>query len=222
MVLLAGRLRSTLASSILVVLATCLVYACNQVAHSRRTRSEDPRLAAIRTRGYGFYQKGAYSQAASAYEEGYRLSQAVGDRNAAARFLSNLGGVRFAMLDYPRALDALLRAKDAAAASRDTATSLVAHANLCSLYMQIGNLDAARTVAEAGVRIPAAANLTYRSQFYVTLGILHSQSADPQGALTLFAQAVREAELHGDRRLMQEAWNHYAQELFAAGRLDEA
>ncbi|HLJ49827.1 MAG TPA: CHAT domain-containing protein [Bryobacteraceae bacterium] len=222
MVLHTGRLRNIIASSILVVLAASLVYACNQVAHSRRIRSEDPLLASIRARAFNSYQHGLYSDAVSAYEEGYRRAEALHDRESAARFLSNIGGARFAMLDYPRALDALLRAKTAALALGDTNISLVAHANLCSLYMQLGNLDAARAVAEAGVRLPTGSNLPYRSQFYVTLGILNSQSGSPQRALDYFAEAVRQAEIQGDHRLMLEAWNHYGQELFAAGRLDEA
>lgn len=180
------------------------------------------RLLSLRNQTANLVALGRYAEAADLFETGYREAVALHDATEAVHFLNGVGASRFALLEYGQAIDALVRARDLARLIGNQQYLNKASANLCNLYMQIGDLDAARLAAEQGLKIPNDRNLSNRSQFLLTLGLLASNSGDAKNALEYFRNAVKDAEENGTEYLRFQAWYHYAQELFHSGDLDGA
>ncbi len=178
-------------------------------------------LETLRHRTHDLFASAQYSEASKLFEFAYRRAAALGEPEYAIRFLNGLGSSQFALFEYQRALDTLLRARDLAQSRGDPLWISTISSNLCSLYMQAGDMVAAKHSAEEGLRVPADTNLPYRSQFLGVLGMLESNSGGVK-ALRYFREAVESAEMHGSDRLRFEAWNHYAQQLLRAGDIDAA
>ena len=188
----------------------------------RRSEWSGPAFTALRARSYDLFNKKDYAGAQTLLQQGYQQAQAHHDTLSSLRFLNNIGGVHFGLLHYRQAIDAFAQARKLAAATGDRDTLSVTCSNLCSLYMQIGDIAAATAAAQQGLNVPADTGLPYRSTMLVTLGLLASRSHDTPKALHYFRQAVEEAERYGPDPYRFEAWNHYSQELLRAGYLDAA
>ncbi len=189
---------------------------------SWNVRSGDQEFVPYTTRANRSYAKGDYALAQRIYQEGY--TRAAGDHNVRAEivFLNDLGGVQFATFDYRGAIDAFVRARDLARKNRYWPFLSIACANLCSLYMQLGDTASAQHAAEQGLIIPSSAALLYRSQLLGILGLLAANSGDGARANEYLRQAVESAETYGDDRMRFQAWSHYAQRLFESGDLSGA
>lgn len=187
-----------------------------------RYRAPSPELLKIRAHGYELFRKRLYPEAAAVFEEGYRRSQAAGDSQTAVSFLNNAGSMQFAQYEYRAAIDTYVRARDLARSANAGASLPAIYANLCSLYLQIGDIAAAQSTAEKGLHADGASHLSYLPQFLGILGVLEGRSGNTEKALDYFRQAVRAAETQGDNPTLFEAWSHYAQELFQARRGPEA
>jgi CHAT domain-containing protein len=179
-------------------------------------------LETLRHRTHALFAAGQYSDAAALFESAYRLAVAHNEPDYAIRFLNGLGSSQFALFEYQRAIDTLLRARELAQSRGDPVWITTISSNLCSLYMQAGDMASAKQAAESGLRVPADANLSYRSQFLGVLGLLESNSGNGVKALRYFRDAVESAEINGSDPLRFEAWSHYAQQLLRAGDVDGA
>ena len=179
-------------------------------------------LETLRHRTYALFAAGQYSDAEALFASGYRIAVAQNEPEYAIRFLNGLGGSQFAMFEYQRALDTLLRARDLAQSRGDPIWISTISSNLCSLYMEAGDIASAKQAAESGLRVPADTKLSYRSQFLAVLGLLERNSGNGAKALMYFREAVDSAEMNGLDRLRLEAWSHYAKQLLREGDLDGA
>lgn len=193
-----------------------------RLLRGRRSEWDGQSFVALRARAYDLFNRKEYAAAADLWQKGYKQAVAHHDTLSALRFLNNIGTVHFGLLQYRQAIDAFVEAQNLARSNSDRVTFSVTCANLCSLYMQVGDMPAATASAEQGLRIPADPNLPYRSTFLVTLGLLSSHSGHGTKALQYFREAVSEAEAHGPDALRLEAWNYYAQGLLRAGDLPGA
>jgi len=191
-------------------------------APARSTQWDGQAFLALRVRAHDLFNRKEYADTVDLWQEGYTQAVAHHDTVSAMRFLNNIGSVHLQLLHkYRRAIDEFIEARKLAASTGDRLTFSVTCANLCSLYIQAGDIPNARAAAEQGLTIPADTTLPYRSQFLGMLGLL-ARSYNEKKALEYFREAVSEAEVHGADALRFEAWSHYAQELFRAGDLDGA
>lgn len=190
--------------------------------HSWWWRSRQQNLLSLRSRTNQLVAAGKFAEAAESFEQGYREALALNDQVQEVHFLNGVGAARFALLEYGRAIDALVRTRTLARQIGNRKYLTAANANLCNLYIQSGDLASARSVAEEGLTIDSRENLPYRAQLLDTLGLLASLSGDHTSAHRFFLEAVNEAELYGSDRIRFEAWSHYAQELLCSGDLDGA
>src|SRR4030042_974008 len=93
-----------------VLLATLLLMSSQgQRVLSSGTGTEA--LRAIRLHGNDLFKRQQYRQALEVYESGQALALEHGDRYSAARFLSNIGSSRFAMLQYRAATQAFVESR---------------------------------------------------------------------------------------------------------------
>jgi len=192
-------------------------------APARSTQWDGQAFLALRVRAHDLFNRKEYADTVDLWQEGYTEAVAHHDTLSAMRFLNNIGSVHLKLLHkYRQAIDEFIEARKLAASTGDRVTFSVTCANLCSLYIQAGDIPNARAAAEQGLTIPADATLPYRSQFLGMLGLLSSRSGDGPKALEYFREAVSEAEAHGTDALRFEAWSHYAQELLRVGDLDGA
>ena len=188
----------------------------------RRSEWDGQPFQTLRVRAYDLFNRKDYAAAAELWQQGYRRAIAHHDSISALRFLNNIGTIHFGMLHYRQAIDAFVEARKLARSAGDGVTFSVTCANLCSLYMQVGDMAAAKAAAEQGLKILPDSSLPYRSRLLVTLGLLASRSGEGAKALRYFREAVSDAERHGADTLRFEAWSNYAPELLRAGDLDSA
>jgi len=185
-------------------------------------RIRERNLLSLRTRTNKLAAMGKYAEAAESFEQGYLEALALNDKVQEVHFLNGVGAAHFGLLEYGRAIDALVRARSLARQIGNQKYLTAATANLCNLYIQSGDLASARSAAEEGLTIDSIENLPYRAQLLDTLGLLASVSGDRSSAHRFFLEAVKEAEPNASDRIRLEAWSHYSQDLFHSGDLDGA
>ena len=190
--------------------------------HTWSWRLRQQNLLSLRSRTNKLVAAGKYAEAAEAFEQGYLEALALNDKVLEVHFLNGVGAARFALLEYGRAIDALVRTRSLARQMGNQKYLTAATANLCNLYIQSGDLSSARSAAEEGLTIDSRENLAYRAQLLDTLGLLAAVSGDHISAHRFFLDAVNEAEPFASDRIRFEAWSHYAQELLHSGDLDGA
>src|SRR5579885_3088837 len=134
-----------------ILILSLSVFFGTTLLRGRRSEWEGRSFRSLRVRANSLFSQKKYSEAADLYESGYRQALASHDPVSALRFLNNLGATQFGLLRYRRAIDAFVRARDLARSMNDRGALSATCANLCSLYSQIGDMEAATIAAEQGL-----------------------------------------------------------------------
>jgi CHAT domain-containing protein len=154
------------------------------------------------------FQAGDFHQASALFQQGYQDALRVGQREVAARFLGNLGGCRFALYQYQEAIRAFLDARALAEAAGDTQTAAKLDFNISSLYLQLGQMDAA---ADAATRAMAGFSGQDRTQqlpkLLIHLATLRAGQGRSPEALVLLQQGIAAADRANDTEMYALGWN---------------
>jgi CHAT domain-containing protein len=167
---------------------------------------------------------------AERYEEAQKQSQELidaalraGDARTAAGATGNLGAIRFALHQYRGALESLLEARRMAVAISDSSYSAAIDANLCSLYMEMGDLEeAGRRMQGTLERLSGNDRIEHLAQTQVLLAILRGRQDRMPEALQLFHEGIEGAESQGNWKLAAFAWNRVGEEYLRQGDLGRA
>ncbi|MDQ2946994.1 MAG: CHAT domain-containing protein, partial [Acidobacteriota bacterium] len=136
------------------------------------------------------------------------MAIAEGDLIFASKFLNDLGGAELRMFDYQAAIDAFLQAKAIAESQRDWQFFSATAANLASLYLQQGNLDAAEHAAAQGLK--AAGNSDpngYRSPLLLTVALLRWEQDKRPEAIGYFSEAIEAGRAKNNQNAVARAWD---------------
>ncbi len=138
-------------------------------------------------------------------------------------FLSNLGACYFHIFQYPEALAAFIEARDLSERAGDHRTLASTNTNISSIYLQMNNLDAARTAAERGLAaLNRSGQLESRPKFLIQLARVLAKKGQATQAEDLFQQGIAEAERFEDWETVALGWDCLGDQYRIQKRLPEA
>ncbi len=169
------------------------------------------------------YAAGKYLEARDLFLTAASLAQQTGDSRAAAMNWNNAGGAALARRDYRDAMADFLKARTTAQTARQFVPLAITLNNLASLYLQLGNPEAAAQIAQEGLGGPAAgAGETVvpklRFQLASALSSLH-RFDEAQG---FYWRAIDELEEQGDLDSTARMLASLGKSALEADRLDVA
>jgi tetratricopeptide (TPR) repeat protein len=150
------------------------------------------------------------------------MARERGDSRSSLRFLNNLGSANFQLLRYRDAARAYLQARGIAETQGDREMLAAASFNLSSVYLQLGEVDAAREAAERGIGLPAGAGSKFRSSLLIQLALIAAGERDCSGATGRLREAIAAARGQADTVAEAQAWNELGNVLLECRRLPEA
>jgi CHAT domain-containing protein len=169
------------------------------------------------------FRDGNYTEAEAQSQQLIAAALRAGDTRTATRATGNLGGILFALHQYRASLVALLEARRTAIATADFSESASIDANLCSLYLEMGDLDqAARRMRGTLENMAGNERVEHLAQTQILLAILRARQRRMTEALPLFQQGIEGAEARGDWKLAAYAWNRIGEEYLKQGDLRRA
>jgi CHAT domain-containing protein/tetratricopeptide (TPR) repeat protein len=169
------------------------------------------------------FQNGDYGNALDLFVIGYREAQRQKQRNLEACFLKGIGTCHFAQHHYQEALREYLAARDAFADLGDAGSVSTLNGGLSSLYLQLGEFDAAMDSIKRALAQDAAHDANDRRARHLIVEaslLVHSGNLDE--AQELFHEAIAEAGRFDNPVLLSNAWDRLGSALLLRKRLREA
>lgn len=221
------RFRQGRRPATLVVLAVDLVLAVvqgrsgNVFPRGTRTLPDEgaPDLREMRRLGNAYFAAGKYVASIRVYESGLQEATRRGNLRSALRFLNNLGSAQYRVFRYRDAINAYLKARDLALAVGDRPTLGALYVNLSSLYLQMGNLEAALDYSRQALQVPDAAVSKYKPQLLIQSAQIKAREAKLEQSADLLRAAVDAAQNRLDMAVEAQAWNELGDVLLELGRL---
>jgi tetratricopeptide (TPR) repeat protein len=136
--------------------------------------------------------------------------------------LNNLGGTRYQLFQYREALKSYLEARNLAARASDQEMLGAISFNLSSLYLQMGNVEAATESAEQGLRALNGISTDFKPRVLIQSALVRVRQRDLDGAVRLLGEAIAAARQGLDFAAEAQAWNELGNALLQAGRPDAA
>ncbi len=169
------------------------------------------------------FQSNRYEEALAHSQELIDAAVRAGDARTAARATGNLGAMRFALHQYRGALTSFLAARQMATSIGDFSYTAAMDTNLCSLYMEMGDLEeAGRRMQGALERLSGLDRIEHLAQTQIVLADLRARQLRMPEALPLFRAGIEGAEAQGNWKLAAFAWNRIGEEYLKKGDLDKA
>ena len=178
---------------------------------------------ALFSEAYQVFQSGEYLQAEELYRVAYQNALRNGRPDWAARFLTGVGNCRFATYRYRDALDTYLEARRISEAAADRANLGSLYGNISSLYLLMGDLDAAVSSAERSLAdfdphdFPGG-----KSRCLIQLAMVRARQGRVADRDALMSEAVDTGYREGDLAAVAEAWDHWGEEFLEKGELAQA
>ncbi|MCX6623076.1 MAG: CHAT domain-containing protein [Acidobacteria bacterium] len=188
------------------------------------TNSNQTEPTTLGTQANALFRGGEYSRAAGLYQEGYRQSIRSGDIRLAIRRLNNLAGCRFALFEYPSAMEAYLETRRLAESASDYEVQGTVSLNIASLYLQMNDPDSAALAAGQGLAVMFGhrrADFPV-SQLLTLLGRIRSRQGRIQEAERAYRAAIEEAMAKGDAAQTARSWDAFGYSRLRAGDLEQA
>jgi CHAT domain-containing protein/tetratricopeptide (TPR) repeat protein len=188
----------------------------------RSVPEEAPEFGEMRARANALFRAGDYLPAMQLYQAGYEDAKRRGSPRTAVRFLNNLGGANYRMFRYRDAIQAYLAARDLATSLHDQETLGALDVNLSSLYLRMGEIDAALESAERGLKLPRDATSQYRAKLLIQCALIKARQTEPAQAAVLLRDAIESARGQLDMAAEAEAWNELGNVLMNLGQIPGA
>lgn len=150
------------------------------------------------------YRAGNLQEAAALAQRGYQEAIEAHEPKRAALFLNNLGGCQFALHQYQQAIKTFLAGRRLVEPFGDHATLGRIEFNISSLYVQLGQNDAAFDAAERAIVLLSGQE---RVKVLIHMATLRAaQNRLPQ-ALALFGQGIAAADRANDLQMYTLGWS---------------
>jgi CHAT domain-containing protein len=195
-------------------------------ARSIDRRSAADELTQLRNQGNKLFEDGQYVRAARTYESGYEMAKSRGDLPAAVRFLNNVGSARYRLFQYREAVKAYLEARSLAGHAGDGKQIGALCFNLSSLYLEMGDVEAAAQSARKGLDVLKGMTTAFKSQLLIQAAQIKLRQKDLATALVDLREAAEEARRDSDwpsnMATEAQAWNEIGNALLESGNLKAA
>jgi CHAT domain-containing protein len=171
----------------------------------------------------GLFRAERYEEAERQSQELIAASLQAGDLRTAARAMGNVGAMRFALHRYRAALESFLSARQIAVSIGDSSHTAAIDANLCSLYMEMGDLEeAGRRMQGTLGKLSGNERTEHLAQAEGVLADLKARQGRMAEALPLFRTSIDGAEALGDWKQAAFSWNRLGEEYLKQGDLVRA
>jgi CHAT domain-containing protein/tetratricopeptide (TPR) repeat protein len=141
---------------------------------------------------------------------------------SALKFLHNLGGAHHEMFHYREAIQAFLQARDAAIALGNQETLVTLSVNLSSLYLQMGDVEAARESAEHGMKLAGSVDPKYKARLLIHYARILRLQNDSNTAIALLKEAIEASKVQKDVSSEAQAWDALGNTLLKNGDMTPA
>jgi len=201
--------------------ALLIPLSCMESCGVRRTPSagvqEPSDLTRLREQGNTFFESGQFVRAAQVYESGYKMATDRGQLPSAVRFLNNLGSARYQIFQYRDAVKAYLGARQLAAQVGDRETLGALCFNLSSLYLDLGDIDAASQSAQQGLDAMGGISTDFKAKLLMQSGKIRLRQNDTAAALAELSEAINKAAGGSDHATEAQTWSELGTALLDAG-----
>lgn len=169
------------------------------------------------------YSAGRYLEARTLFLAAASRAHQAGDMRSAAMYWNNAGASAVARMDYRDAQLDFLKARNAARTSREFVPLAVTMNNLASLYLQMGNAEAAIRIADEALAGPVGSSdrmIHPKLQFQLASALARvHRFAEADG---IYKEAVGELEEQGDFDTTARVLASLGSAALEANRPDEA
>jgi CHAT domain-containing protein len=174
-------------------------------------------------RAYALLRSGKYLQAQELYLGVCGQAQGLGDPKWAGRCLTFLGNCRYSLFRYREALDTYLQARRYAESAADWISVGALDVNISSLYLLMGDLDAAAHEGERALGESSRGGFPDgMSRALIQLGVIRARQGRMDESAAEIGRAIEMAYHEGNLATAAEAWDHWGEELLARSALFEA
>jgi CHAT domain-containing protein len=185
-------------------------------------RPHSAELNGLLHRATAVFEAGKYDEAAETYLRGFESATARGDKMAAS-FLWGIGNCHFARRRYQQAIESYLSARRQFELSGDSGKVSALNGGLASVYLRLGEYDAAIDAIQRGLTgTPALDPYGTRARHLISLASLSQRQGRFDESQKLFREAILEAYRFNDPDLLSSAWANLGAELLDRKQLPEA
>ncbi|MDQ6700659.1 MAG: tetratricopeptide repeat protein, partial [Acidobacteriota bacterium] len=166
---------------------------------------------------------GRPAEAIPLFQTAFQEAKLAGNVTYESHFLSNLGVCHLTIFQYPEALTAFIEARDLSEKAGDYHTLAKINTNISSIYLQMNNLDDARTAAERGLAaLKRSGQLEWRPKLLIQLAKVLAKKGDSARAEDLFQRGIEEASSFADSESVALGWDCLGDQYRIQKRLHEA
>ncbi|HET9320032.1 MAG TPA: CHAT domain-containing protein [Bryobacteraceae bacterium] len=188
--------------------------------------NKDPTVIQVSARleeARGFLLGGNYKQAEQLYETVCREAAELREPIWAGRCLTGLGNCRYSLFRYREALNSFLEAREFARRAGDWANIGTLDGNISSLYLMMGDLDAAAHAAQlAPEEIRHGGSTQGLALSLIQLAAIRARQGRMEESAGAIGRAIDIASRDGDFATVAQAWDHWGEELLARGAYRDA
>jgi CHAT domain-containing protein/tetratricopeptide (TPR) repeat protein len=167
--------------------------------------------------GSQLFRAGRYMEAAQRFRARHEEALARNESAKAVSSLNDLAGCYFATFQYRQAMRYYLESKRLAEATGGREHLPGLSANISSLYLQLGDVRAARHAAEEGLRsIRTGSAPHYRALLLFQLGQVYFRLGERTLGEKMYCQGIEEAAQRGNLDVQVRGWDHFGWELLMA------
>jgi CHAT domain-containing protein len=169
------------------------------------------------------FAKGRFVASLRDFQTALATAQRNGDIEWSIKLQSNIGGTYYSLNRYREAIQEFLAARKLARNNGRQTLAAVIDVNLASLYILIGDLDAANRSAEAALRTAGTSDLQgYRYQLLACVAELRAKQGRRTEAVHYFLDAAFSADQAADRASSARIWEHLGEYMLRQGNLRAA
>ncbi len=172
---------------------------------------------------YALLRSGKYLQAQEVFQGVCGKVRELGDLKWAGRCFTFLGNCQYSLFRYRKALDTYLQARRYAESAVDWISVGALDVNISSLYLLMGDLDAAAHEGERAVDESNRGGFPDgMSRALIQLGVIRARQGRVDESAAEIGRAIEIAYREGNLATAAEAWDHLGEELLARNALVEA
>ena len=170
---------------------------------------------------FTLFRSGRYQDALAKFQSIREIAQRRGDLDYVARATADMGACQFALHQYPLALRSFQTARALALVAGDKSGAAVFEGNIASLYMELGNLDAAAEWMKDSLReVSGRDRVDQLAKLQIQMATLLARQRKTE-AWDYFRQGMERADRAGDMELYANAWNRIGEEYLKQADPDE-
>lgn len=173
--------------------------------------------------GAALFRSGKYVEAEKLFGDAYAQAQTLNDFRGEGRCLTYVGACRCCLFRYREALEAWLEARQRSERISDWVNLGGLGVDISSLYLLMGEFDAAAQAAERAVSdSERGAFQDGLSRALIQLAVIRARQGRLDETATNIGRAIDIADREANLATEAEAWDHFGAELLTRGDLSGA